>query len=114
MQLYATRGYAVLYPDIPTEVGTPVADMVRATLAAVQKVIEMGVADPDRVAVMGQSYGGYTVLALITNVNIFKAAIARAAQGNLIGAYVQMRENSGEAIGIGWSEEGQGKMGGSP
>lgn len=114
MQLYATRGYAVLYPDIPIEVGTPVKDIVRSTVAAVNRVVEMGVGDPHRIAVMGHSHGGYTVLALITHCNVFRAAIARAAQGDLVSSYGQMRENSGDAVAVGWSEQGQGKMGGTP
>ena len=60
MQMYASRGYAVLMPEVPQELGTPMRDLVEGVNAAVNKVIEMGVADPERLGVTGQSYGGYS------------------------------------------------------
>jgi dipeptidyl aminopeptidase/acylaminoacyl peptidase len=80
----------------------------------VRKVIDLGIADPARIGVMGQSYGGYSVLCLITQTNIFHAAVARAAEGDLIGQYSHMRGASGDAVGIDWAENGQGRMGGTP
>src|SRR6266542_1289716 len=46
MQLLATRGYAVLMPDIPLTVGTPMQDVVKNVMPGVDKVVEMRVADP--------------------------------------------------------------------
>jgi dipeptidyl aminopeptidase/acylaminoacyl peptidase len=51
------------------------------------EVVEMGVADPERLAVMGESYGGYATLSLIAQTNRFKAAIARAPGSNWISLY---------------------------
>ncbi len=45
----------------------------------VDKVIEMGVADPDRLGVMGWSYGGFMSSWIITQSNRFKAASIGAA-----------------------------------
>ena len=44
LQLFATRGYAVLFPDIPQHLGTPMADLARDVLPGINKVIEMGIA----------------------------------------------------------------------
>ncbi len=56
MQLLATRGYAVLLPDSPQhDGGSPMADLAKTVLPGVNKVIEMGIADPERLAVMGHS-----------------------------------------------------------
>jgi dipeptidyl aminopeptidase/acylaminoacyl peptidase len=114
MQFYATRGYAVLYPDTPLNVGTPMKDLARTVIPAVRKVVDLGIADPARIGVMGQSYGGYSVLCLITQTHLFHAAVARAAEGDLIGQYSHMRGASGDAVGIDWAENGQGRMGGTP
>jgi dipeptidyl aminopeptidase/acylaminoacyl peptidase len=57
-QMLATRGYAVLMPDTPLEMGTPMADIAKAVLPAVDRAIELGIADPERLGVMGHSYGG--------------------------------------------------------
>jgi len=49
MQLFATRGYAVLLPDAPQRLGTPMADLARRSYPGVNEVIDMGIADPNRV-----------------------------------------------------------------
>jgi len=91
-QLFATRGYAVLMPDVPARPETYMKDIAAAVLPAVDKVIEMGIADPERLAITGQSNGGYGVLSLIVQTNRFKAAVDRMGPANLISAYTQMTE----------------------
>jgi dipeptidyl aminopeptidase/acylaminoacyl peptidase len=91
MQLFATRGYAVLMPDMPHRgEGTVMQEIAKAVMPGVDKIIEMGIADPDRIGVMGHSYGGYGVLSLIVQTTRFKTAIDSAGPGNLIGHYTQM------------------------
>jgi dipeptidyl aminopeptidase/acylaminoacyl peptidase len=111
LQMLATRGYAVLFPEIPQRMGTPVADLVAGVTAAVNKAIELGIADPDCLGVSGLSYGGYATIALITQTQRFKAAVMTAGSANLISKYGQLSE-SGD--GASWFETGQGLMGGSP
>jgi len=53
-------------------------------LAGVDKVIEMGVADPERLGVMGWSYGGYMTSWTITQTRRFKAASVGAGVTNLM------------------------------
>lgn len=113
MQLLATRGYAVLLPDAPQQASTPMLDLAKAILSGVNKVIEIGIADPDRLAVMGHSYGGYTTLALIVQTGRFKAAISIAGVSDLIGSYGEMGED-GSAYGVAIAERGQEAMGGTP
>ncbi|HEX5602211.1 MAG TPA: prolyl oligopeptidase family serine peptidase, partial [Pyrinomonadaceae bacterium] len=109
----SSRGYAVLLPDTPLAVGTPVQDLAKTVLPAVDKAIEMGVADPDRLGVMGTSYGGYSTLALIVQTTRFKAAMMDVGFGNLTSHYGVMLKN-GMPFGVAWAEEGQGRMGGPP
>jgi len=111
--LLSSRGYAVLLPDTPLAVGTPMQDLAKTVLPAVDKTIEMGVADPDRLGVMGVSYGGYSTLALLVQSTRFKAALMDVGFGNLSSSYGVMLKN-GSALGVGWAEEGQGRMGGPP
>jgi dipeptidyl aminopeptidase/acylaminoacyl peptidase len=113
MQLLATRGYAVLLPDAPQHLGTPMADLAKTVLPGVDKVIELGIADPNRLGVMGHSYGGYSVLSLLVQTKRFKAAMAADGSGNLVSFYGQMNKDA-SAFGQSVAETGQMLMGGTP
>jgi dipeptidyl aminopeptidase/acylaminoacyl peptidase len=114
LQLFATRGYAVLLPDVPMNaVGSPMKDIADAILPAIDKLVTDGIADPNRLGIMGHSYGGYSTLAMIVQTNRFKAAISYAGFGNLYSNYTAMPPD-GNALNIAWSEKGQGRMGGTP
>jgi dipeptidyl aminopeptidase/acylaminoacyl peptidase len=91
-QFFATRGYAVLMADVPAKPETYMRDIAAAILPAVDKVIELGIADPERVGITGQSNGGYGALSLIVQTDRFKAAVDRMGPGNLISQYLQMSE----------------------
>ncbi len=52
-------------------------------MAGVDKVIEMGVADPQRMAVMGWSYGGFMTSWVVGQTDRFQAACVGAAVTNL-------------------------------
>lgn len=106
MHLLATRGYAVLYPDAPIRTGHLTDDLVATVLPGVDAAIEQGFADPERLAVMGQSFGSINVLALLTRTERFRAAIITAAvlHPDLAADYLRS---------IGYYEQGQGNMGGS-
>jgi dipeptidyl aminopeptidase/acylaminoacyl peptidase len=113
MQLLATRGYAILLPDSPQHPGTAMLDLAKTVLPGVNKVVEMGIADPDRLGVMGQSNGGYSTLALIVQTKRFKAAIDIDGMGDVLSDYGSMGKD-GTAYGIGVLEHGQDAMGGTP
>src|SRR3546814_14809191 len=83
LQMLTSRGYAVMWPDIPTHEGTAVDDLMKAVMPAIDKAVELGIADLDRLAVMGNSNGGYSTLALITRTNRLKAAVLKAGFGDL-------------------------------
>jgi dipeptidyl aminopeptidase/acylaminoacyl peptidase len=106
MHVLATRGYAVLYPDAPTRAGLTSADLLEVVMAGVAAAIDAGYADPDRLAVMGQSYGSLNTLSLITQTSRFKAAIITGVvlHPDLFADYL----NS-----TGRYERGQGNMGGT-
>jgi len=92
---FSARGYAILRanPRGSSGYGT---DFRRANLrdwgvgdyqdlmTGVDRVIEMGVADPDRLGVMGWSYGGFMTSWIVTQTTRFKAASAGAPVTNLM------------------------------
>jgi dipeptidyl aminopeptidase/acylaminoacyl peptidase len=111
-QLLATRGYAVLLADSRMAVGHPMQEIVRTVMPGVNKVIEMGLADPERMGIVGHSHGGYAVLGIVTQVQRFKAAVSWAGSGNLVTMYGQM-DSDGTSHWVDWAERGLGSIGGS-
>ncbi len=109
--ILATRGFAVLAPDAPLREGMAMEDLMGTVMPGVNAAIDQGYADPDRIAVMGQSYGSYCVLALITQTNRFKAAIITAAvlHPDLFADYLGVHGMTG----VGYYEQGQGNMKGT-
>ena len=110
--LYASHGYAVLLPDIPLGPRDPRRGIPRSVVPAVNRVVELGIADPERIGVLGNSYGGYSVLALITQTEMFSAAVSSAGIVNLTSFYGALSD-AGETNWLGWCESGQARLGGS-
>jgi dipeptidyl aminopeptidase/acylaminoacyl peptidase len=113
LHMLSTRGYGVLLPDAPLREGTPLEDLASAVLPGVDSAVALGLADPDRLALMGHSYGGYSTLAILVQTTRFKAAISSGGFSNLFSHYTAMRDD-GSAVGINWAERDQGLMGGHP
>lgn len=105
LQLLATRGYAVLVPDAPQHVGTPMLDLAKTVLPGVNRAIELGIADPARLGIMGHSYGCASTLMLIVQTTRFKAAECSSGPSSIIAIAGIM------GFGPAWADSGQGKMG---
>jgi dipeptidyl aminopeptidase/acylaminoacyl peptidase len=113
MQMLATRGYAVFLPDSPQRLGTPMLDLVKTVLPGINKVIESGFADPDRLGIIGHSNGGYGVLGLLVQTSRFKAAVEVSGMADLIASYGQM-DADGSAFATSYLEHGLDGLGGTP
>jgi len=111
LQILATRGYAVLLPDSPVQVGSPMTDLLKTVMPGVNKAVEMGIADPDRLGLMGHSNGGYSTLALLVQTKQFKAAMVSAGYGDTLALYGQLGKD-GANYGLGFVESLL--MGGTP
>jgi dipeptidyl aminopeptidase/acylaminoacyl peptidase len=87
VSVLTANGYAVMQPSVDLEIGFPGEAWEKGVTSAANKLIEMGVADPDRLGVQGQSYGGYATNLLITQTNRFKAAINISGKVNMVSFY---------------------------
>ena len=87
INVLTANGYAVMQPSVNLEIGHPGESWVKGVTAAANKLIEMGVADPDRLGVSGTSYGGYATALLITQTTRFKAAIDISGKVDMISFY---------------------------
>lgn len=87
INVLTANGYVVVQPSVELETGFPGEAWVKAVTAAANKVIEMRIADPERLAVQGTSYGGYATNLLITQTNRFKAAVNISGKVNMVSFY---------------------------
>ena len=97
-QLLVARGYAVLYPNVRGSTGYGHDFLTanredwgggdfRDVMAGVDDAIEKGIADPDRLAIGGWSYGGYMAAWAVTQTDRFVAAVAGAPMTDLASEY---------------------------
>ena len=87
--LLLTAGYAILDgPAMPIVGGgetandTYVEQLVASAAAAVDAVVDLGVADRERIAVGGHSYGAFMAANLLAHSDLFRAGIARSGAYN--------------------------------
>jgi dipeptidyl aminopeptidase/acylaminoacyl peptidase len=86
---FLLEGYAVLDNATMPVVGDPqtvnntyVEQIVMSAKAAIDKAVEMGVTDPERVGVGGHSYGAFMTANLLAHSDLFRAGIARSGAYN--------------------------------
>jgi dipeptidyl aminopeptidase/acylaminoacyl peptidase len=83
-----TQGYAVLdNPSLPVVGGDTannayVPQVVAGARAWIDRMVEMGVADRERVGVGGHSYGAFTTANLLAHSDLFRTGIARSGAYN--------------------------------
>jgi dipeptidyl aminopeptidase/acylaminoacyl peptidase len=87
--LFLTQGYAVLDDAAMPIVGDPetmndtfMDQITWSAQAAIDAAVEAGVADRDRVGIMGHSYGAFMAANLLAHTDLFRAAIARSGAYN--------------------------------
>ncbi len=108
--MFGSQGYALFLPDFPVPKIEPSKQFSNVLLPGIDAAIATKKVDPERLGVIGHSYGGYTVNVLITQTTRFKAAVAIASISNLISGYL-MEPDTG--LSTGWYETGGGGMGGT-
>jgi dipeptidyl aminopeptidase/acylaminoacyl peptidase len=107
--VYTSNGYAVLVPDITYRVNDPGMSAVWCMVPAVKAAIATGVVDPKHVGITGHSWGGYQTAFLVTQTDVFAAAVAGAPLTDMVSMYSLVYKNSG-----GWNgaifESSQGRF----
>ena len=110
--VYTSLGYLVFFPDIVYEVGWPGPSAVKAIVPGVQSLIAKGFVNPKAIGIAGQSWGGYQSAYLVTQTNLFAAAVPNAPVANMTSAYGGIRWESGLARPFQY-EKTQSRIGGS-
>ena len=93
--LYTSRGYIVMDPDIVYKVNDPGMSAVWCLIPAVKAAIATGMVDSAHVGLWGHSWGGYQTAFMVTQTNIFAAAVAGAPLTNMVSMYSSIYWNTG-------------------
>ena len=97
-QLWAGQGWAVFYPNprgstnygekfLRANVNDWGGGDYRDIMTGVDALVARGIADPDRLAHIGWSYGGYMTAWVVSQTNRFKAAMVGAGLTNMTSMY---------------------------
>lgn len=106
-----SRGYAVVYPHVKLgpggEPGNVIDEMLDAMLPQLYKAIDLGFIDPKRLALQGNSFGGFGTAAFVTRTNLFRAAVPTNGIYDLVGfTYAGADGNN-----VVWTESNQPRIG---
>ncbi len=82
-----TNGYAVLLADIAYEKGNTGFSAADCVIAAAKKVVAMGVADVQRIGLLGHSFGGYETNFILTQTDLFAAAVSGNGISDVVAHY---------------------------
>ena len=109
--MYVSNGYAFFIPDIVYKDGHPGESAYNCICSGAEAMCDQfDFIDRSRMAIQGQSWGGYQVAYLITRTDMFIAAGAGAPVGNMISAYGGIRWESGLVRAMQY-EHGQSRIG---
>ena len=93
---YASAGYVVFMPDIRYKPGHPAASAYDCIMSGTDHVLDvLPNVDSTRMALQGQSWGGYQTAQLVTMTTRYRAAMAGAPVANMFSAYGGIRWGSG-------------------
>jgi dipeptidyl aminopeptidase/acylaminoacyl peptidase len=92
---FVSNGYLVFVPDIVYKNGRPGPSAYNCIMPGVMSLLNTGYVNPKRLAIQGQSWGGYQVAYLVTQTNLFRAAGAGAPVANMTSAYGGIRWGTG-------------------
>lgn len=95
VSFFVSRGYVVFVPDIWYTTGHPGRNAYDYIVSGTRALVKEGFIDSTRMALQGQSWGGYQTVAVITQTSLYKAAWAGAPVVNMFSAYGGIRWESG-------------------
>lgn len=111
LAFYCSRGYVVFVPDIVYKVGHPGESAYNCIVSGAKAMCsQFNFIDSTRMAIQGQSWGGYQTAYLVTRTNMFCAAGAGAPVSNMTSAYGGIRWGSGVCRQMQY-EHGQSRIG---
>ncbi len=110
---YVSNGYLIFVPDITYQVGYPGQSAYNAVISGTQTMLDRyPFIDRERLAMNGQSWGGYQIAYLVTQTDMFRCAFSGAPVSNMTSAYGGIRWGSGMSRMFQY-EQTQSRIGGT-
>ncbi|MFH6967762.1 prolyl oligopeptidase family serine peptidase [Flavobacterium sp. FlaQc-28] len=94
--VFTTEGYFVFLPDIVHEKENVGPSTVDCVVSGTEKILELGLVDPKKIALTGHSFGGYETAFVINYSHIFATAIASGAIVDLTRKFLTLGTNRGQ------------------
>jgi dipeptidyl aminopeptidase/acylaminoacyl peptidase len=107
---YLGQDYVVFLPDVRFREGAPGPSATESLVPGVKKLIEMGIADANAIGLHGHSWSGYQTAFVVTETDLFAAAVSGAPVSNMTSAYSGIRWQTGLARLFQY-ETGQSRLG---
>lgn len=107
---YVGQDYVVFLPDVRYRAGAPGPSATESLVPGVQKLIDLGIADPQAVGLHGHSWSGYKSAFVVTETDMFAAVVSGAPVSNMTSAYTGIRWQTGLARQFQY-ETGQSRIG---
>ncbi len=110
---YTSNGYLIFVPDITYRTGYPGQSAYDAVISGTQTMVDRyPFIDRGRLAMNGQSWGGYQIAYLVTRTDMFRCAFSGAPVSNMTSAYGGIRWGSGMSRMFQY-EQTQSRIGGT-
>lgn len=107
--VFTQEGYFVFQPDIVYRPQNPGLSAVECVVPAVREVLKSGKVDPERVGLVGHSWGAYQTAFIVTQTDLFAAGVAGAPLTNMMSMSMSIYWNSGQTDAYIFHES-QGRM----
>jgi len=107
--LLSTAGLAVAWVDLPSRYpgwGTTADEVVGVMVPALDALVAAGIADAERVAVMGHSAGAITIGRLLVATDRFRVAVLSHGGYDRVSAFGRLEVVAGEPVTLGYLASG--------
>lgn len=111
---FVSRGYIVFTPDMHFHKGRTGESIVNSIVSAAKFIARYPWVDSLKMGLNGHSFGAYETNYLVTQSNLFAAAVSAAGFCDLISAYNSVTMGSGNSYFAYWAEKSQGRLGTDP
>ncbi len=105
LHLFATRGYVSFYPDLTWTKDSVLPSLGEQVHDGVHELARRGIVDSTRVGIVGQSSGGYDVLAVATAYPGVRAGVAVSGIADMV---MEFGSTMDDPVGYEWAERQMG------